>query len=159
MKMSALRVRDAMTPVVFAVGPRTSLETAARLLSMRHISGLPVIDDHGLLLGVVTQSDLVDPDRDRSTTMGVSRYFRVTQGKVEPVGDDAMTEQGVVADIMTPFAVTTHPDAPLLDAVKLMVTDQVHRVFVRDGERLAGVLSSMDVLRAIDRYAERIGME
>lgn len=157
--MASLHVRDAMTRTVYAVGPRTSLETAARLLAMKRITGLPVIDDDAHLIGVITQTDLVDPDRGRSSELGLSHYYRVTHGKTEALGDDSVADQGIVADLMTPFTVATTPDAPLLDAVRLMVSDRIHRLFVRDGGRLAGVLSSMDVLRAIGEYADRLAVE
>ena len=63
-------VSDVMTHKVFAVSPDTSLETAARLFAQKRVSGVPVVDASGEVVGVVSASDLNDPDRDRGEQVG-----------------------------------------------------------------------------------------
>jgi CBS domain-containing protein len=150
--MSAQTVRRAMTQDVYAVSPATDLATAARLLVTQHIGGAPVIDSRGQVVGVVSLSDLADPDRGRSNTPGESLFYRVTGHHARAIGDGAdptIAGSGVVADVMSPFVLSIDPDASLVDAARLMVADDVHRLLVLDKGKLIGIISSMDVLRAI----------
>lgn len=69
-------VSDVMTHKVFAVSPDTSLETAARLFAQKRVSGVPVVDASGEVVGVVSASDLNDPDRDRGEQVGNASIIR-----------------------------------------------------------------------------------
>ena len=151
--MMPLTVATAMTRDVYAVGPETSLETAGRLLAQRHIGGVPVIGEDGRVLGVISQHDLVDPDRRGADSVGLPRYYRVGGGEITVLGAEDPTTDGIVADIMSPYALAITPDTPLLDAVRLMVVEHVHRLIVTDRNALRGILTTMDILRAIDRWS------
>ncbi len=145
-------VSRAMTRDVYAVSPATDLATAARLLVSHHISGAPVIDSHGQVIGVVTLTDLADPDRGHSEKPGDSLFYRVHHHRARAIGDGGdptVAEAGVVADVMSPYILSIEPGASVLDAAKLMVADEVHRLLVLDQGKLVGIISSMDVLRAI----------
>lgn len=121
-----LRVRDIMTREVITLVGSTSLEDAARSLTFHKVSGAPVME-HGRIVGVVSKTDLVDPRHRPSAT-----------------GDRT------VADAMTPVIYAVRPGDPALSAVRLMVEEGVHRVVVvDDNRRLAGIVSTMDVMRAL----------
>jgi CBS-domain-containing membrane protein len=120
-----LRIRDIMSHKVFTLSEQTSLEEAAWGLTANAVSGAPVRDHRGHLVGVLSKSDLVDPDR---------------------VNGEAPT----VADAMTPALLALRADDPAMDAVKLMVADGIHRVIVVDDSGcLVGIVTPMDVLRAL----------
>jgi CBS-domain-containing membrane protein len=120
-------IRDIMTRNVFTLSEHTSLEEAAWGLTANAISGAPVRDGNGRLAGVLSKSDLIDPDRAE------------TEG-----------EMPTVADAMTPALLALRDDDPAMDAVRLMVVDGIHRVIVIDDHgRLAGIVTPMDVLRAL----------
>jgi CBS domain-containing protein len=145
-------VRRTMTRDVYAVSPATDLATAARLLVTHHIGGAPVIDSQGQVIGVVSLSDLADPDRGHGSMPGQSLFYRVHDHKARAIGDGgdpAVAEAGVVADVMSPYVLSIDPDASLVDAARLMVADDIHRLLVLDQGKLVGIISSMDVLRAI----------
>ncbi|MBI2892704.1 MAG: CBS domain-containing protein [Deltaproteobacteria bacterium] len=142
-----------MSRDVLAVAPDTSLATAARLFATRRISGAPVIDPDGRPRGVVTQTDLVDPDRDRTDREGISLYYRVTPDGAEPQGDRTVSEDGVVADVMSPYVFAIGAEAPLVEAIRTMVTESVHRLLVEEGGKLVGIVTSMDVLRALSTWS------
>lgn len=147
--MATLKVGDVMTREVIAVAPDTSLVTTARLFAARHITGAPVIDPDGRPIGVVTQTDLTDPDRDRTNRPGKSIFYQVTHHARIVQGDDATTADGIVADVMSPFVLAIDPNAPLMEAIRLMVSDDVHRLLVTREGKLVGIVTSMDVLRAL----------
>ncbi len=153
--MLTIKVKDVMTRNVFAVAPDTSLETAARLLATRRVSGAPVVDRDGRPVGVITQTDLVDPDRERSNDPGRSVYYRVGGGPREIDCEDAALAEGVVADVMSPFVLSVGSDADVEDAARRMLTDKVHRLLVVDAERIVGIISTLDVLGALSRRRPR----
>jgi CBS domain-containing protein len=149
--MPALKVGDVMTREVYAVGPLTSLDTVGRLLAVRHFSGVPVIEPDGHVLGVITEADLVDPDRERSSQVGGALYYHVTADGIEPLGEATSDSEGCVRDLMIPMAFGVTAESSLLDAIHLMLLEDVHRVIVVREGILAGILTSMDVLRAVAR--------
>ena len=80
-------VAEVMTRDVYAVAPDTSLETASRLLTSQHITGVPVVSADGRAIGVVTLSDLADPDRQRSNRDGYSLYYKLQFGEQLEAGE------------------------------------------------------------------------
>jgi predicted transcriptional regulator len=114
-----------MTREVVSLAGDASLDMAAWRFASEAISGAPVRDARGTLIGVLSKSDLVDRMR-------------------EP-GD-----AGRVQDAMTPAVWAVHPDAPAIEAVALMVEKSIHRVLVvRGPAMLEGIVTTMDVLRAL----------
>jgi predicted transcriptional regulator len=123
-----LSVRDIMTTEVFTLSEDATVEDAAWGLAARAISGAPVRDRNGRLVGVLSKTDLIDPDR-ASTSDDVPR---------------------TVGDAMTPALLAMRVDDPAIDAVRLMVADGIHRIVVLDDRnRLAGIVTPMDVLKAL----------
>ena len=122
-----LKIGDIMTREVFTVRPTATAEEASWALAVRGISGAPVRDGMGRLLGVISRSDLSDPER-------------------HPLG----LENQLVKDIMTPAMLTLLESEPALDAVRLMVREEVHRVLVvNEAGNLTGIVTTTDVLRAL----------
>lgn len=154
--MRAIRVDDIMTRDVFAVGPSTDLETVAALFVAKHISGTPVIDAKGRAVGMISKTDLLAPRPERSATTPEPLYYRVRGGEIHTIGtplDGRGAIQAVAGDVMSPFVFCVGPKAPISDAMRLMVMDEVHRLLVVDGDRIVGILTSMDLLRALLDWA------
>jgi CBS domain-containing protein len=155
----AIPVRDAMRDVVSALAPDTTLGAAARLFVERHITGAPVVDAHGRILGVISQTDLASGPRAASETDGRNAFYVMLHG--QPVIDATVTDpdhriRGVVADVMTRHVIMVEPDVPLREAVRIMVASRIHRVLVVENGRLAGVVTSMDVLRLLAPDAQSV---
>lgn len=142
-----------MTSDVVAVRPDVSLEGVANLLLERGIGGVPVVDDQGRPVGVVTKTDLVgeralagDTEEVLGPGQQVSRgHYRV---EVKPGVHAETLARGTVADAMTHAPMTLSEDAPIAEAAALLATRGVHRapVLSRDG-RVAGIVTSTDVVR------------
>ena len=147
--LKGLTVGDTMTREVFAVAPETTLAAVAGMFAKRRISGAPVIDETGRPLGVVTVSDLFNPNR--PTEDGKALFYRVTHHGVEPLAG----RDGTVADVMSHFILSIGPESPLCDAIRLMAADHVHRILVIDNGNLVGIVSTMDVMRALTGAAGR----
>lgn len=142
-------VQSCMTRVLSALSPDTSIAAAARLLHDQHLSGAPVVDEAGRLHGVVSQTDLAGPPRGGAA--GVARYFVVHEGKTlaSTAIPGVLPSEGVVSDVMQRNVQTVSAGSSLRDAVRLMVTREIHRVLVVEEGRLVGLVSTMDVLRAL----------
>ncbi|HVV84426.1 MAG TPA: CBS domain-containing protein [Kofleriaceae bacterium] len=116
-----------MTSVVEIARPDTRLREVLRRLEQGKISALPIVDGTGELVGVVSRFDLVRHQRHHPRAL-----------------DD------VCADVMTRQPITTGVGASLAAAARAMVQHRIHRVLVVDGGRLAGVLTTSDLTRAVD---------
>ena len=149
-------VRSVMTTEVYAVAANTSLETAARIMAAQHIRGMPVVRGR-TPIGVVSVTDLADPDRARSSDEGYPMYYRFAGGgEILTMGDDAEVVyggggEGRVADVMSPFVLSIEASATLAQAGNLMLAENVHRLLVCEGTDLVGIVTSTDLLRAFVR--------
>ena len=124
----ALVVADVMTVDPISVAPDASIETAERLLRVNQISGLPVVDDDGELLGVISQTDLLLAG---SPSIGAALRNRPNGLRV--------------GELMSSPAITVPLGASLHDAACRMRDARVHRlVAVDDDGRPIGVLAAMD---------------
>jgi predicted transcriptional regulator len=120
-----LTAKEVMTRDVFTLPATLSAREAGWALMHRGVSGAPVRDRHGRIIGVISQSDLA--------------LAHVT-------ADDWRD----VADVMTPAVLAVGPQDAALDAVHLMIDHGVHRVVVlEDSGALAGIITSRDILRLL----------
>jgi predicted transcriptional regulator len=120
-----LKVEDIMTRNVLTVPPDVKVDELMWGLTMKGVSGAPVRDAAGHILGLVTKSDIADPTR---------------PGRLH----DATAE-----DVMTPMVFAINAQDSVAEAAKRMVQTGSHRlVVVDDHGRLAGILSTMDVVKA-----------
>jgi CBS domain-containing protein len=118
--------KDILTPHVVCVREDMEVRTAAQLLGHEAITGAPVVDERGQVVGIISQSDLVTHDL---TT--------------PPEGRPAAT----VKDVMTPGAVTVEEETPLYEVALRMAQQGIHRVLVVDkAQQLRGIVTSMDIL-------------
>lgn len=124
-----LRIKDIMTANVYTVDADASAEEAAWGLTRRHIGGAPARDGDGNLVGVLSASDLVNPEP--------AQWIRG-----EPT----------VGDLMNPDVISLYANDPAMAAVNEMAKRHLHRIIVLDDEsKLAGIVTPMDVVRALAR--------
>ncbi|MDP3182822.1 MAG: CBS domain-containing protein [Desulfobaccales bacterium] len=150
-----LKTRDIMTPEVISIGPQASVTEAARLLDTHRISGLPVVDQEGRLLGVVTQSDLVQQARDLELPPTVNlfdvRFFLETPAHFLKRLEKMLG--GTVREVMTQKPITIAPDTPVSEVAALMARKKVHTLPVVEGEKLVGIVGKIDLIRALARQS------
>ena len=143
-----MNVSDIMTREVLSIAPERSVEDAVRLMLDKHLSGLPVIDSEGKLAGIVTEGDFL-----RRGEVGTLRHrprwleFIVGQGRLAL--EYTQTHGRRVAEIMTWPVVTVAADAPLGSAVDLMERHRIKRLPVVRDQRVVGIVSRADVMRAL----------
>jgi CBS domain-containing protein len=149
--MISLKVRDVMTQEVVTVEPETPLKDVARLMIEYGVSGIPVVDPTGLVVGVVSEADLLVKERGED---GLSRRpLAWLLGESKQAERELVKIKAVAArDAMTRPAVTIGPDRPLREAADLMIRDRVNRLpVVGRAGRLVGIVTRADVVRAFSR--------
>jgi CBS domain-containing protein len=133
-----MQAKDVMSDGVMSVNARASLLEAARLLVNAGVSAMPVIDDHGTMVGILSEADLI---------RGMAA--QPDSGKVIA---DAKTRQ--VAEIMTKDVATADEETSLRDLASLMLSRNIKRVpILRDGS-VVGVVSRVDILQALVSVGE-----
>ncbi len=148
-----MKVKDLMTAEVVTIGPGEAIKDAARLMVDSGVSGVPVVDDDARLVGIITEADFVAGEAGRRADQraGLLRLLINRQ----TIGD----EQLKVSDVMTPDVVTVGPEDDHTEAARRMDREGVKRLVVTDNERVVGVLSRADVMRAFVRSDEDIVSE
>jgi CBS domain-containing protein len=153
-------VKDVMSVRVVAVRRGVSYKEMAANLRKFRISAFPVVDDDGIVVGVVSEADLLAKEAiDLARDAVKARYTRVPEmvaGKTRR--KELQKADGLTAgDLMTRPAVTVTPDEPVENAVRLMYNCRVKRLPVVDaGGRLVGIVSRADVLAVFDRPDKEI---
>jgi CBS domain-containing protein len=136
--MKPMTAKDVMTRDVATMSPLTEIVAAAKFLTDRRITGAPVVDGGGRLLGVVSQTDLT---RFQGDDVGADPFGGIN-------GDEPRGTTPVVV-VMTDKPVTCSEDTPIEEIARVMLERRIHRVVVtRADGTLCGIVSAMDLLRA-----------
>ncbi|HKQ62023.1 MAG TPA: CBS domain-containing protein, partial [Candidatus Polarisedimenticolaceae bacterium] len=134
-----------------SVSARMDLRDLGKLFLQKGISGAPVVDDNGNLAGVVSQTDLVYYSLTRDDELVVDSDFYQTarvEGRRLAAGFQIEdTNTGCVGDVMTPVVHAVTETTPVETVARLMTNKHIHRVIVRRGRKVAGIISALDVLR------------
>jgi len=140
------KLRDIMSTDLATVSPRTTLRDAAALLTRRHVSGMPVLRNGGIV-GMISATDILlfagsagDTDAELLALVGE----QVSEGGVAARGLDAHT----VEEAMTRKLWALDSDADVTLAAQLMTRNGIHRVIVTANGKLAGIVSTSDIARA-----------
>ena len=143
-----MNVADVMTRHVISVAPDATVETAARQMLERGISGLMVVDAKGELAGVVTEGDLLRRD-ELGTVRHRPWWLRMLLSPGRQAADFTRAHGRRVKDVMTQDVITVSADAPLEDVVEAMERHRIKRVPVTENNRVIGVVSRSDLMRAL----------
>jgi CBS domain-containing protein len=150
-----MRVKDVMTPNVTCIGADEPVLKAARLMLQNHISGLPVVDKDGELVGIVTEGDFL-----RRSELGTQRQrpkwleFLVGPGRLAQEFTHSSGRK--VEEIMTPEPRTIAEDETLEAVVDAMERNHVKRLPVTRGGRVVGIVSRANLMHALASRARDV---
>jgi CBS domain-containing protein len=148
-------VREVMDPEPVAVRPDTPVEDVIRLLGDSELPGVPVVEDDGRCVGIVTEADLVIADEQGD--LHLPHYIELFGGVVflEPLRhfEERLRKAfaAKASDMMTPDPITVGPEAGAREAARIISESGHNRLPVTEGGRLVGVVSRADVLAALAR--------
>ena len=146
-----LTAKDIMTKNVITVRAITTIEELARTLMEHKISGVPVVNDNGDLIGIVTENDLISQNK-RLHIPTVMRLFDSfimleSPGKIEK--EIKKIAAITVNDIYTKEVITVTEDTPVQDIATIMSEKKVHLIPVVEGKKILGIIGKIDLIKGI----------
>ena len=128
-----MRVAELMQRKVRTVGDDATVAEAIVSLADAHISGMPVVDGAGKVIGIVYSTDVLGAEAEAG----------------DPPARQALLENTTVREIMTPRPYTIAPDEDVREAACQMLYADVHRLFVAEGDKIVGIITTTDIVRAV----------
>jgi len=128
-----MTVAELMQTNIKTVNCRATIAEVVVSLSDAHVHGLPVVDDTGRVIGVVSASDVLTAEAEADG----------------PGERRALLDNTAVQEIMTSRPLTMTPAADIREAARQMLYADVHRLFVAEDDRVVGVISTTDIVRAV----------
>ncbi len=155
-----MKVEEVMTKDVITLRPLMYLKSAAEILAKNNISGAPVVDNEGRVVGILTENDILEAvaeatDRIKMVypsihTMGV--FFEMSKGEVEILKAFEERANTVVSDVMTTKVITCSPKDKVRDVARILVEAGVNRIPVVDeDERVVGIITRGDIIKAVSK--------
>ena len=171
-------VREIMRTELVTVGPEMSIHDLARLLAEKNISGAPVVDMDGEVMGVVSMTDVIrlaaaetdigvaprplvagefslETPQEDEEEQDVVDYFQhvrpppVTAGAAGVWATGSDLDQYDVLAIMTPANFHVHPDSDLRELAAFLLRGRIHRALVMEDDRLVGIVTTVDLIRTM----------
>lgn len=143
-----MKVADIMTPRAITVRPEASVAEAARLMLRDGISGLPVVDAAGAVIGIVTEGDLLRR-AETGTERRRPRWVEFLLGPGKLAGEYVRSHARKVEEVMTAKVVAAAPATPVEEVVALMERHRIKRLPVLERGRLVGMISRANLLQAL----------
>lgn len=149
-----MKVAEIMKKDVVVIKKGTSYQEVAEILVKNKISGAPVVDKEGKIIGVISEKDLF-----RAVYPSYREFYESPESHLdfEKLEEEAKKAGGKkVEEFMSPRLITANPDTPVLKIGALMVATGIHRVPVVEKGKVVGMVSRRDIYRAI--LKERFGL-
>ena len=153
--MQNFSAKDVMNPKVLSVRDEMTLHELATFLTENEISGAPVLDRNGRLVGVVSQTDIALSEAERAAVehddsgwgTNLSRVKRLNR---EDLSGLHLEESGLlVRDIMTAAAYTIPEALPVSQVAKTMIAGRLHRLLVTRDHHVVGIVTPFDLLNLL----------
>ena len=143
-----MQAADIMVLNVITIGPQASVNELAEILLSNRISAVPVVGEHGEIIGIVSESDLM-----RRAETGTERrrswWFKLLLGNQMLAAEYVKSHARRVADVMTREVITANPYMPLRDVAALLEKNKIRRVPIVSEGRLVGVVSRANLVQAL----------
>lgn len=150
--MRLITAADLMNPRVLTVGQDLTVRELANVLVENEISGAPVEDGSGKLVGVVSLTDIAAALAEDEEEDGERGDFFLSEWHDDGMSREEIEELGLdeaeltVAEIMTPEVFTVREDTPVSEIAEAMIQNHVHRILVTREDRVVGIISTSDLL-------------
>lgn len=146
-----LTAGDIMTTKIHTVHQDTEIKTLAKLFVEHNVNAMPVVDDDGALVGIVTQTDLVEQDKPLHIPTVISLFDWVIYLESPKKFTEEVRKVTArrVGEICSQDVVTCTPDTPVAAVASLMVDNKAHLVPVVADGRMVGVVARLDIIRSM----------
>jgi CBS domain-containing protein len=150
-----MRANQIMTQHVITIGADAPIAEAVDVMLRHHVSGLPVVDADGGLVGIISEGDFVRR-AELGTQRNRGRWLSFLVGADRVAADFVRAHGRKVGEIMTPDPLTISEDAPLDEIVEMMESNNVKRLPVLRGNRMVGIVTRSDFLAAVAELARNV---
>lgn len=149
-----MRAKEIMTKNPITFTPDMPVKEAAKILAEKDIGGAPVLDKDGRLIGIVSESDLIIQD----VRLRFPTYIEIFDGYLySPISFSRFEEEfrkavgAKIGDVMTVDVITVDEDVTIEDIATLMTEKDIGRIPVMSGDRVVGIITKGDIVRAISK--------
>jgi CBS domain-containing protein len=147
-------VADVMTTRVHIAGPQTPFKLLVRLIEENRVSAIPIVDQQGVPVGIVSESDLLL--KERRSELDAADLMHPRRRREQRAKADGV----MASDLMTSPPIMIKTDTTLAEAARMMQEGNVRRLVVVDGRgRIAGIVSRSDLLQVFLRTDEELRLE
>ena len=150
--MTELLAKDIMTKKVITINQEASIQQLSQLLLDNRISGVPVVDNEGKMVGIATEGDIIVKDAD----LHFPRYFKLLDGiiyleSLTKFKNSLKKHLAIkVSEIMTENVISCSPETPVYDVANLMIENRVNRIPVVDKDgKPAGIITRADIVKSM----------
>lgn len=146
-----LNASDIMTTDVITVKKETNLKDLAGLLYRNHINGVPVVDDDGLLIGIICESDLIRKNKKLHipTVVAIFDWVLYLESPKKIEKEIQRINATTVEDLYIKKVITVDEKTPVDEIATLMEEKKVYTIPVMDGNRLVGIVGQADLIRTL----------
>jgi len=146
-----LKVKDIMTKEVITATLQTTVMEIAGIFAHRHIRALPVLDESGDLIGMVTETDLIEQDKNLHIPTVISIFDWVIYLESDKKFEKELKKMTgrVVGDIYSTDFVTVSPETSIPDLADLLSSRKIYSLPVVEGTKLVGIVSRIDLIRSM----------
>jgi CBS domain-containing protein len=145
-----MRARELMSTPVVTVFPEAGLKEVAQCMVAHRVSGVPVVNHSGLLLGIISESDLVSKLEYEEQGQGPTGLLDRLAHAVGAVADRKLHAR-TAAELMTSRVIIAEPDATVRELAHLMTIHVVNRIPIVESGRVIGIVTRADILRTLVR--------
>jgi CBS domain-containing protein len=150
-----MNASDVMVTNVITISVDASIGEAASILLNNHISGAPVVNEKGELVGIVSEGDLM-----RRPEIGTSRrhswWLELISSDQSQAFEYVKSHSRKVSDVMTRDAITAKSDAPLGDIAAMLERNRIKRVPILEGNKIVGIVSRANILQALASATKKL---
>lgn len=151
--------KEIMTTELITVSPEATLQEAAELMTRHNVSGLPVVEDGLVLVGIISESDIIE---DRTMFSGLDHWISIESflkrnqvKNLEKYPDSAENQEQdflsePVKDYMSTRLITAEPDSTVEEVGRLLVRNKVNRIPIVKNKKIVGIITRGDILKAIN---------
>ena len=143
-----MKAKDVMTHCLVTVTPEAPIRDAIARMISHEVSGMPVVDADGKLVGIVTEGDFLRRV-EMHTTAPRHRWLELLLGPGSGAAEYVRSHGHSVRDVMSPDVVTVGKETPLSEVVRLMEEQMIKRIPVIDDDRVVGMVSRADLMSAL----------
>lgn len=149
--------REIMTPSIKAVPQSWTMDRLARFLTDNEITGSPVVDETGEIVGIATLKDITEFRWNASRSdlnKSLTPEEEVEARRLRMAIFEEMAKVPVeVRDIMTPIVLSVDEDTPVREIANIMMREHLHRIFVTHNKKITGIITTYDMLKLISDKA------